>query len=70
MTDESKAWGQWRMALRAILSPFDKYGQGVYIAPVIEQIAHVTRQLNERLSGKDIPIVPPVIRDINDAPDD
>ncbi len=52
-----KAIGQLRLQLNGVLSPFDKYGLGVFIPGAVEEIIHLTESYGKRVRGKDVPII-------------
>ncbi len=52
-----KDWGQWRLQIGSILSPLNLYGQGEYVKVAQGLIEEVTKQLTDRLSGLDVPIL-------------
>ena len=52
-----KDWGQWNLQIGAILKPLRIYGQDAYVDVAQSLIEEVTKQLTDRLSGKDTPIL-------------
>lgn len=65
-----KAWGQFRLQLNGIFSVFDKGDTAVFVPEAKHQVEILTKQLIERLNGKDVPIkVYPRIEDWG-RPDD
>ncbi len=52
----SKAIGQLRLQISGLLSVFDCYGMGIYIAPVSEQILDSAIDFSMRVRGADHPI--------------
>ena len=51
-----KDWGQWRLQIGSILTPLRMYGQEECVKVAQSLIEEVTKQLTDRLSGKDVPI--------------
>ena len=66
MDSEEQDWekevGQFRLTLNGFMKPLRKYGQGVYVDGVSEEIVHLAIQLYYKLSGVDMPFE---IRDIH-----
>ncbi len=52
-----KDWTQWNLQIGAILMPLRLYGQDAYVDVAQSLIEEVTKQLTDRLSGKDVPIL-------------
>ena len=51
----SKALGQFRLALNAVLRPLRLYGQAPYVDSVSEEICKLAWQLHWKLEGVDMP---------------
>ena len=53
---KSKAVGQFKLQLGAVMAPFHQYGMGVHITPAIDYITELALLLHKRLNGNDVPI--------------
>lgn len=53
---ESKAIGQFNLALNGALDVFNAYGLGVHIPEVKKAITELALKLHQRLNGEDVPI--------------
>lgn len=51
----AKAIGQLRMAVGAILSPLDMYGNKIYVTMAIEEIIKLAETFGQKVRGKDKP---------------
>lgn len=58
LSDEeyTKAIGQFRLAVNAMLGVFDRYGQGVYIPGASDEIVRLAEDFGLRVRGVDKPI--------------
>lgn len=58
LSDEeyTKAIGQFRIAVGAVLGVFDRYGQGVYILGALTEIVRLAEDFGLRVRGVDKPI--------------
>jgi len=54
--DYAKAVGQFRLAVGAVLQPFDMYGMGVFIKGAQDEIVKLAEDFGLRVRGYDKPI--------------